>query len=156
MVCSLHTELESLPPDVKRHRIPSLRKFPVQLHLVLQHTAMNEASAWTELPQHLLGQTSLSVSSAWEHLNTVSQHCQASVEAQFKQDFHSAELLTLHEGFADCTCISPSLTLRGCVLHYQHVPYSRKLSSSLIFKDYFCLAFWFFPLSLSPANPSLE
>lgn len=58
-----------------------------------------------ELPQHLLGQMSPTVPGTCEPLNTVSQHCQAMVEAQFQQDFHSIELFTLHEGFAGCTCI---------------------------------------------------
>lgn len=60
----------------------------------------------TELPQHLLGQMSPTVPGTCKHLNTMSQHCQAIVEAQFKQDFHSIGLLTLHEGFAGCTRIT--------------------------------------------------
>lgn len=59
-----------------------------------------------ELPQHLLGQVSPTVPGTCEPLNVVSQQCQAIVKAQFKQDFHSVGLLTLHEGFAGCTCIS--------------------------------------------------
>lgn len=39
----------------------------------------------TELPQHLLGQTSLTVPGTSEPLKTVAQHCQAIVEAQLSR-----------------------------------------------------------------------